>query len=208
MKRKKITLNSHPRKVIKKTENEKMMEKDLKQLIYAYIFLLASCLLLTGVLDNFKINIIDMNATYKTLALPVIFFIANIITKKFGFKVATKAIVISTLTSFIFSGILNLILLNKVNLFVTFKDVIGYMVAMFINLSIYYYLLINTKMSFIPVTLTYLFSLLINNLTSMLFKYNMIYSDYFWQEYFLLIIVQLTIVLPLAVIDKEIERGI
>lgn len=206
MRRKKISLRSHPKRVIRKNRNG--IDEDVTGLICSYIFLLASCLLLVEVLDNFKVNVIDINTTYKVVFLPVIFFLTNVVTKKFGFRVATISIVISTIASFLFSSFLNVILLSKINIFLTIGDVIGFMVAMFINLSIYYYLLINTKMSFIPVILTYIFSLLINNLTSMLFKYNMIYSTYFWQEYVLLILIQFIVILPIAIIDREIKRGI
>lgn len=206
MRRKKISLRSHPKRVIR--TNRDGINEDVTGLICAYIFLLASCILLVEVFDNFKVDLIDINTTYKVVFLPFIFFLVNVITKKFGFRIATISIVVSTIASFLFSSCLNVILLSKVNIFLTIGDVVGFMVAMFINLSIYYYLLINTKMSFFPILLTYIFSLLINNLTSMLFKYNMIYSTYFWQEYVLLILVQFILILPLTVIDREIKRGI
>lgn len=204
--RKKISLVSHPKRVIK--DNKKIVDKDIVELMGAYIFLLASCLLLVQILDNFKVTILYVDTTYKMLMFPVLFFITNAITKKFGFRSATKSIVIATFAGFIFSAFLNILLLNKIDVFITLGDLIGFLVAMFINLSIYYYLLINTKMTVFPIIATYTFSLLINNLTSMLFKYNMIYSEFFWQEYLILIIVQLILVLPLSVIDNKIKRGI
>ena len=205
-KKKKITLLAHPKRVIKK--NKDGLEEDITGLICAYIFLLSSFLLLVQVLDNFKFTIVDMDTTYKVILLPIVFFIVNVITKKFGFKIATKAIVISALAGYLISLIFNIPIANKINIFITFGDLLGFIVSMFINLSIYYYLLINTKMTTIPIILTYTFSLLINNLTSMLFKYNMIYSSYFWQEYLLLIMIQLVIIIPLSLIDNEVKRGI
>lgn len=204
--RKKISLNAHPKRVIKK--NNSGEDIDVTGLICAYIFLLSSCLLLVQVLDNFKVTIVDIDTTYKIIALPVVFFITNVITKKFGFKIATQSIIIATSAGFIISSLFNILFLNRIDIFITFGDLIGFLVAMFINLSIYYYLLINTKMTTFPIILTYTFSLLINNLTSMLFKYNMIYSSYFWQEYLLLIILQLILILPLSIMDKEVKRGI
>ena len=77
------------------------------------------------------------------------------------------------------------------------------MVSQMINLSIYYYLLMNTEGNKLTSLATYIFVMLVDNLVSMLFASRMIMVESFWRTYFVTILIQTIISIILIHFDER-----
>ena len=72
-----------------------------------------------------------------------------------------------------------------------------------INLTIYYYLYMNTDGNKLAILATYIFAMLIDNLISMLFISRMTMVDAFWRTYFVTILVEAIISIILINFDEK-----
>ena len=72
-----------------------------------------------------------------------------------------------------------------------------------INLTIYYYLYMNTNNNKIPILATYIFAMLVDNLISMLFISRMIMVEAFWRTYFVTILIEAIISIILINFDEK-----
>ena len=86
-------------------------------------------------------------------------------------------------------------------------ELCGYVVSHFVNLTIYMFLLNNTKSPVILVLLNYMFSLIVYYMFYTLIYLNMIVLDSFWKGYFITLAMQFVLCIPIAIYDKSIKRG-
>ena len=82
-------------------------------------------------------------------------------------------------------------------------EVFGYLASQMINLTIYYYLYMNTNGNKLPILATYVFAMLVDNLISMLFISRMTMVDAFWRTYFVTIFIEVIISIILIHYDEK-----
>ena len=83
----------------------------------------------------------------------------------------------------------------------------GYVVSQFVNLTIYNFLLNNTKSPILLILFNYLFSVIIFILLYTLINLGNMNLDSFWTKYFLMVCISFGMSIPMAFIDKRIKRG-
>ena len=187
------------------------MTKKKNELIYndcwMYILLLTTLVILLESLKNYTFQIAGVNLTYALFFLPLVYFIVNYICKKYDYKKAIAAIAISGVIFVCFIAIMSFALGERLILSNISGEFCGYVCSQFVNLTIYTFLLNNTKSPFILVFLNYMFALIIYYMFYTLIYLNMIILDDFWTGYFITLGIQFIICLPLTVLDKRIKRG-
>lgn len=191
------------KKTVKKNKNK----KDYNDSWMFAMLLSVTCLLATS-LKSYTFSLFSIKVTFAVFVVPIIIFISNYITKKYGFKDSLKAILISALMMTAF-----LILIEDLtNRKLVFMEIIGpfitYFISLFINLAIYYYTLTNMNSHKIMTFINYLFTIVINYLLYLLFFYNMVMSSKFWYEYFLSVVISAVMSIVLIYLDSKIKRGI
>ena len=82
-------------------------------------------------------------------------------------------------------------------------EIFGYLASQMINLTIYYYLYMNTNGNKLPILATYIFAMLVDNLISMLFISRMTMVDAFWRTYFVTIMIETIISIILINFDEK-----
>lgn len=175
---------------------------------WIYILLLSTVVILVESLKNYTFGIGEVDLTYSLFLLPVIYFLTNYITKKKGYKSSVLGISISGIAMVLFVVILNFITGRGFDFSNVVGDFCGYMVSQFVNLTIYQFLLDNTKSNFILIFLTYMFSLIIYYLFYSLFYLNILVVETYWIGYFTTLLLQCLICFILSYMDIQIKRGI
>ena len=187
------------------------MAKKIKEELYddswMYILLLTTLTILLESLKTYTFKIIGIRLTYSLLLLPFVYFIVNYIVKKYDYKKAIASIAISGVMFVCFSAIMSFAMGESLILSRVSGEFCGYVVSQFVNLTIYVFLLNNTKSPYILVFLNYLFALIVYYMFYTLIHLNVIILDDFWTGYFITLIIQAFICIPIAAIDKKIKRG-
>lgn len=168
-----------------------------------YILLLTSVTILGWVLGKFDFSIGKTTLTIAVFAYPFRYFIANIITKKYGYKEAMNGISYSACLLLLFAIVASLFGQHDVDYVPLTGELFGYMLSQMINLSIYYYLLINTKDDKIPYLGSYIAAMLVDTLVSMLFASRLVVLASFWRTYFVTILIQAIISIFLIYFDDK-----
>lgn len=188
----------------KKTKKKETIQNDS----FIFIMLLATISTLAVALKDYTFSMIGINSTFSIFIIPFILFTSNYITKKYGFKETLYGILISSLIIVTFLVLIKDLTNQRVIVLELLGYFFSYFISMFINLSIYYYIILNFKSNVILIYLNYVFSLIINHLMYLIFLHNMIMTDNFWKSYFVSIIIEMVISIGLVFIDSKIERGI
>ena len=170
---------------------------------WVYILLLTSVTILGWVLGKFDFSIGKTTLTIAVFAYPFRYFIANIITKKYGYKEAMNGISYSACLLLLFAIVASLFGQHDVDYVPLTGELFGYMLSQMINLSIYYYLLINTKDDKIPYLGSYTAAMLVDTLVSMLFASRLVVLASFWKTYFVTILIQAIISIFLIYFDDK-----
>ncbi len=188
----------------KKTKKKETIQNDS----FIFIMLLATISTLAVALKDYTFSMIGINSTFSIFIIPFILFTSNYITKKYGFKETLYGILISSLIIVTFLVLIKDLTNQRVIVLELLGYFFSYFISMFINLSIYYYIILNFKSNVILIYLNYVFSLIINHLMYLIFLHNMIMTDNFWKSYFVSIIIEMVISIGLVFIDSKIKRGI
>ncbi len=191
----------------KKSVKTKKKKSQVYEDSWIYILLLSAVVILQQSLKNYTFIIDDFNLSYSLFLLPVIYFLTNYITKKKGYQKSIMAISISAMAMVIFVLFMNLCTGKGFELYNVAGDFCGYFISQLINLTIYEFLLDNTKPNYILLLLTYIFALVVNYLFYSLFYISSIAIDNYWVIYFTTLILQTMLVMLLAFIDMQIKRG-
>lgn len=200
-------------KVIKKKKTvrkKKLTKKQIESEYLLFAFLLSTVSILAIALNSYTFKLFNINVTFAVIVFPIILFVSNYVTKKFGFIDSLKSIIISTLIIVAFIILIDDLVGCKINLLELCGQVIGYTVSLVINLSIYYYIILNMdiKKEGLLIYFNYIFSMIINHLLYMLFMNKMVTSDSFWKSFTLSIVIEAIIGIVLVMFDKKIKRGI
>ena len=170
---------------------------------WVYILLLTAVAILGWVLGKFDFNIGKATLTFAIFAYPFRYFIANIITKKYGYKETMNAISYSACLMLLFMIASSLLGEHNVDYVPVTGEVFGYLASQMINLTIYYYLYMNTDGNKLTILATYIFAMLVDNLISMLFISRMTMVDAFWRTYFVTILIETIISIILINFDEK-----
>lgn len=195
-----------PKKVSVKKE-EKKIEVSYSD-AWIYILLLTTSLLLTQAIKNYTFEVGYINLTYSLFLLPIVYFIINLITKKYGYREAIKGISISGISLVLFVVVIDLLSGNGFGFDNVYKEFCGYVVSSFVNLTIYYFLLSNTSMPSLLVFLNFIFALIVNYFIYLLLGFNTLSLENFWISYFSTLLIQATICAIISFIDRYIKRGV
>lgn len=188
---------------MKRNSPKKRVVKGQEVSIWVYILLLTSVTILGWVLGQFDLPIGKVASTFAIFVYPFRYFIANIITKKYGYKETMNGISYSACLFLLFAIAASLLAQKDIDYIPLTGELFGYIVSQMINLCIYYYLLINTDTNKFAVLATYVFVMLIDNLINMLFASRMIMLDSFWKTYFVNILVETIISIVLIQFDHK-----
>lgn len=174
---------------------------------WMYILLLTTLVILLESLKTYTFQVAGVHLTYAVFLLPLIYLLANYITKKYDYKKTVAAIAISGVLFVSFVAVISFALGERLILTSLTGEFCGYVISQFVNLTIYMFLLNNTKSPFILILLTYLFSLIVYYMFYTLIYLNMITLDTYWKGYFITLGIQTILCIPISYIDKKIARG-
>ncbi|MBQ2639433.1 MAG: VUT family protein [Bacilli bacterium] len=174
---------------------------------WIYVLLLSAVVILGESLKNYTFELERFSLTYALFLLPIIYFLTNYITKKKGYKKSILAISISGIAMVLFVAIMNICVGRGFEFSNVVGDFCGYIISQLINLTIYQFLLDNTKPNFILIFLTYIFALVVYYLFYSLFYITTLNVDTYWVAYFTTLILQGMLIMPLVFIDLHIKRG-
>lgn len=170
---------------------------------WVYILLLTAVAILGWVLGKFEFNIGKATLTFAIFAYPFRYFIANIITKKYGYKETMNGISYSACLMLLFIIVASLLGQHDIDYIPVTGEIFAYLASQMINLTIYYYLYMNTEGNKLAILATYIFAMLIDNLISMLFISRMTMVDAFWRTYFVTILIEAIISIILINFDEK-----
>ncbi len=188
-------------------QNRKKKEEPIYNDCWMYILLLTTLVILLESLKTYTFSLSGVRLTYAIFLLPLIYLLANYITKKYDYKKTIAAISISGVLFVCFVAVISFALGERMILSSLTGEFCGYVISQFINLTIYMFLLNNTKSPFLLILLTYIFSLIIYYMFYTLIYLNMIILDTYWKGYFITLGIQTILCIPISYIDKKIARG-
>lgn len=174
---------------------------------WMYILLLSTLLILAESLKTYSFSILDVKLTYVIFLLPFIFMVTNYITKKYGFRRALTAIIISTLSLILFILLMNFAVGRNFDFSSISGGLIGYLISQMINTMIYKFLLVNTNSPYLLVLLNYIFAYIVFYMLYTIVHMNIAVVDTFWKGYFITLIIQTIMSIILTFIDKKVKLG-
>ena len=200
------------RKVPRKYESKKMeVEEVLKvenESWWVYVLLLSTIVILAQSLKDYTFSFDNITLTYSIFVLPIVYFVTNYITKKYGYTKSIVGISVSGVSLVLFSLIMSFVIGTKFSFYDICGGFCGYVVSQFVNLTIYQFLLVNTNNSFVLIYLTYLFAFVVNYLFYTLIYMNLLVFDNYWISYFTTLIIQGILCFLLTFFDVNIKRVI
>lgn len=190
-----------------KKNSKKKNKSKIKNDSFLFSMLLATISILAITLKDYHFPLGNFDMSFAIFVMPIVFFVSNIMTKKFGFKTSLQAILISSLMIVAFVILIKDLVNQKIIAVEIFGNFISYFVSLFINLSIYYYILIHFKENVFLVYFNYIFSFIIYHMIYLLFLYRMIVTDHFWNQYFMSVVLQGVLSIFFVVLDSKVRRG-
>lgn len=181
--------------------------KDLYNDSWIYIMLLSTLVILTESLKTYTFYI-GTNISYSVLLLPLIYLLANNITKKYGFMRTIVAIAVSTLAMVLYISVMYFAIGSPFNIGMISGQVLGYAISQLVNVFIYSFILNNTKSPWILILTNYVFSLIVFYLVYTVVQANVVISYNFWTGYFVTLAIQLVECIIITAIDEKIKRGL
>lgn len=182
--------------------------KDLNNNFWIYTMLLSTLVILTESLKTYLITIKDTPITLAIFLVPIMYFIANYITKKFGFMRTIFAIGISSISLVGFVALMYFIIGGELNFSLISGQLIGYVISQLVNLFIYCFLLNNTTTPWPLLLINYLFAFIVFYMVYTVIQADMIIKATFWMGYFITLAIQFVEAIILTIIDKQIKRGL
>lgn len=200
------------RKVPKKYESLKKEKEEVLEVEregwWVYILLLSTIVILAQSLKDYTFSFDNVTLTYSIFILPIIYFVTNYITKKYGYGKSVIGISVSGVVLVLFSMIMSFAIGKSFSFYDICGGFCGYVISQFVNLTIYQFLLVNTTGSFVLIYLTYLFAFVVYYLFYTLIYMNLLVFDNYWISYFSTLILQGLVCFLLTFFDVNIQRGI
>ena len=174
---------------------------------WLYILLLTTLAILLESLKRYTFQVSGVRISFSIILLPIVFLLVNFIVKKYDYKKGVAAIAISAVMAVAFNATVSFALGEILILTNLTGEFCGYIVSQLVNITVYTFLLNNTKSPILLVYLNYIFSLVVFYMFYTLIYLNLIVLDNFWIKYFITLVIQSVICIPITVIDKRIKRG-
>lgn len=175
---------------------------------WLYVLLLSTLVILIESLKSYTFEISGNTLSYSLLLLPVTYFLANYICKKYDYKKAISAIAFSGVFLVLFTSIMGFALGGVIDLKSISGELCGYVLSQFVNLTFYLYLMNNTKSPFYLVLFNYWFAIVVYSIVSVLLYLEQMVLSEFIRDYFMTLSLQFVIAIGLTVIDKKVLRGV
>lgn len=175
---------------------------------WVYVLLLSTIVILAHSLKDYTFYVENLSLTYAIFILPVVYFVTNYITKKYGYAKSVIGIAMSGLLLVLFALVMSFVIGRNFSFYDISGEFCGYVVSQFVNLTIYQFLLVNTTGSFILTFLTYMFAFVVYYLFYTLLYMNLLVFDNYWVSYFSTLILQGILCLLLTFFDVHIKKGL
>lgn len=175
---------------------------------WVYVLLLSTIVILAHSLKDYTFYVENLSLTYAIFILPIVYFVTNYITKKYGYAKSVIGIAISGLLLVLFALVMSFVIGRNFSFYDISGEFCGYVVSQFVNLTIYQFLLVNTRGSFILTFLTYMFAFVVYYLFYTLLYMNLLVFDNYWVSYFSTLILQGMLCLLLTFFDVHIKKGL
>ena len=175
---------------------------------WVYVLLLSTIVVLAHSLKDYTFYVENLSLTYAIFILPVVYFVTNYITKKYGYAKSVIGIAMSGLLLVLFALVMSFVIGRNFSFYDISGEFCGYVVSQFVNLTIYQFLLVNTTGSFILTFLTYMFAFVVYYLFYTLLYMNLLVFDNYWVSYFSTLILQGMLCLLLTFFDVHIKKGL
>ena len=172
------------------------------------VLLLCAIVILAHCLKDYTFYVENLSLTYAIFILPIVYFVTNYITKKYGYAKSVIGIAISGLLLVLFALVMSFVIGRNFSFYDISGEFCGYVVSQFVNLTIYQFLLVNTTGSFILTFLTYMFAFVVYYLFYTLLYMNLLVFDNYWVSYFSTLILQGMLCLLLTFFDVHIKKGL
>lgn len=194
----------------KKATTKKISKKEIENVFLLLTFLLSSAAVFITALNSYSFNIAGNNINYSVCVIPALIFISNYTTKKLGFGYSLKSILITILFVIAFTILIYDMTRRQVNPYELFANSFSILISLFINLSVYYYIITNIDVSKekLYVYLNYIFTTLIYHMIYLLFNYHLTIGDGFWNLYFISIAFEIILSVVALYFDVKIKRGL
>jgi uncharacterized PurR-regulated membrane protein YhhQ (DUF165 family) len=170
---------------------------------WIFIMLLTTLVILGESLKTYTFNAGSINLTYTIFLVPFMFFIVNYIIKKYGFKEAVMAVIISFVCLLVFVLIMSAVVHRSFNFSDFAGEMIGYLFSQLVNIAVNYFLMYKTKRPFVLVYLTYIFGLVVFYMMYIILSLNSLLVDNFWVSYFATLLIQAAMCLLLTYFDSQ-----
>lgn len=175
---------------------------------WVYVLLLSTIVILAHSLKDYTFYVENLSLTYAIFILPIVYFVTNYITKKYGYAKSVIGIAMSGLLLVLFALVMSFVIGRNFSFYDISGEFCGYVVSQFVNLTIYQFLLVNTTGSFILTFLTYMFAFVVYYLFYTLLYMNLLVFDNYWVSYFSTLILQGMLCLLLTFFDVHIKKGL
>ena len=116
---------------------------------WMYILLLSSLLILIESAKTYTFTIFNQTIISVIFLIPFLYAITNYITKVYGFKKGLNAILISTISLFVFILLINFAIGKELIIQNILGGILGYVTSQLVNIMIYKFLLVNTNSPYI-----------------------------------------------------------
>lgn len=194
-------------KKVTKKKTKKKVEDFIYNDSWIYSILLGTLLVLMESLKTFYFTVKGISLSYSILLLPFIYFIINYVAKKYDYKKAVTTIILSATLFICLMGIISFGLGERMTISKYGGEILAYFISQFINLTIYLFLLNNTKSPYILLLMNYLFALIVYYMIYMVVYLDLVLTDQYWLSYFVTLGIQLFICMILSIIDKFTKKG-
>ncbi len=192
----------------KEVVSKNTKQKESHEHFSIYLFLLSTVLICLHVMSRFSIDMGDVTLSYAVILFSTVYFITNVITKKFDFKKAITAIVVSSFFMMIFIWFSQYFNAKVVDFYVIFGQLFAYVISQLLNLIVYYYLLVNTILKARWIYMSYMFALSAYYFIFILFANRVVMTDIFWPTFFCSILLSGILAIMYAFYDSLIKRGV
>ena len=189
-------------KLIRRKKDEKLYQDS-----WLYILLLTTLVILIESLKDYTFTIAGIDLSYSLIPLPIVYFLVDYIVKKFDYHQAIVAISVSGVIFVCFSAIVSFGLGERLILSSVSGEFCGYVISQFVNLTIYYYIINNTRESYTLVLLNYIFALIVYYFFYTIIHLDLVIYEGYWTEYFSTLTIQIIICIPMAAITRKLKRG-
>ena len=125
-----------------------------------------------------------------------------------GYRKTVVAISVSGVSMVLFVAIMSFAIGKSMIISDISGGFCGYVISQLVNLTIYTFLLNNTKAPYILIFANYLFTHIVFYMFYTLIYLNMIILDNFWKGYFITLFIQGIICLGIAFVDTKMKKGI